>query len=467
MTYWAIALAAFLLIGCQEISSPDKTATPVASPNIVLIVADDLGWGDLGCYGNPYFESPYLDALARRGVRFSQAYAACHVCSPTRASLLTGRYPARIGLTNYLYGTKAVDDSPVLPAPFVDRLPREEVTIAEELKQDGYKTALIGKWHLGENTSFGESDPKYHGFDVTEGFDYELLPVADSYQWFKIGDTTQSYQLPHLTEEITQNAVNFITQNKDTAFFLMVAHFAVHLPLQGDSALVEKYRRKDNPRPDDFHSVYGAMIEQMDQSVGKIVASLEANGLMDNTLIVFVSDNGGLAVGEAGDKPTVNDPLRAGKGTIYEGGIRVPMISYWPGHVEGGLVNSSILSTVDLYPTLLQLVRDTVAVAHPIDGKNRLAAFYSSETLTRDAIYWHYPHFSNQGGRPRAAVRSGDYKLIQSLEDGSVALYNIREDIAEQNEISEQLPQKTQQLSDSLRNWFYQVDANMPILKTQ
>lgn len=464
-----LSLSAIVLLASYHthpLLAQSASASDEPLPNIVVIVADDLGWSDLGCYGNPFFESPHLDTLAQRGVRFDQAYAACHVCSPTRASLLTGRYPARIGLTNYLYGTKTVDDSPVLPAPFADRLPLEEVTIAEALKKDAYKTALIGKWHLGENTSFGESDPRFHGFDVTEGFDYGLLPRADSYQWFKIGDTTQAYELPHLTEEITRNSVDFIAQNKDTTFFLMVTHFAVHLPLQGEPTLVEKYRRKENPRPNDFHPVYGAMIEQLDQSVGRIVKAIEDNELLNNTLIIFVSDNGGLAISEAGDKPTVNDPLRAGKGTIYEGGIRVPLIAYWKGRFEGGFVNSSVLSTVDLYPTLLDLVRSSDQTSHPIDGVSRLAAFSTPEQLSRSAIYWHYPHFSNQGGRPRAAVRSGDFKLIRSLEDGTTELYNLQEDVAERNDISEQFPQKAQHLNDSLEAWFYQTGAAMPILKT-
>ena len=452
------------LVGCQDNLSSHQSAVFQLAPNIVVIVADDLGWSDLGCYGNTYFESPHLDTLAQQGVRFEQAYAACHVCSPTRASLLTGRYPARIGLTNYLYGTKTVEDSPVRPAPFVDRLPLEETTIAEELKKDAYKTALIGKWHLGENTSFGESDPRFHGYDVTEGFDYELLPAKD-YQWFKIGDTTQAYRLPHLTDEITRNSVDFIAENKDTTFFLMVAHFAVHLPLQGEPSLVEKYQRKPNPRPGEFHPTYGAMIEQMDQSVGSILEALKTNDLMDNTLVIFLSDNGGLAVGEAGAQPTVNDPLRSGKGTMYEGGIRVPMIAYWKGHLEGGMINSSLFSTVDLYPTLLQLVRESDEVDHPIDGVSRLAALGASEYQPRPALYWHYPHFSNQGGRPRAAVRLEDFKLIKSLEDSTVELYNVQQDRAEQHEVSAQYPQKSQQLNDSLEAWFHRVNATMPVPK--
>ncbi len=460
-------LIMLLFTSCKGEGDKTKmdTQTKPKKPNIVLIVADDLGWADLGCYGNTYFESPHLDALAERGVRFDNAYAAAHVCSPTRASLLTGRYPARVGLTNYLFGTKTLEDSPVLPATYVDHLPLKEVTIAEELKKDGYKTSLIGKWHLGENTTFGESDPEFQGFDVTEGFDYELLPVKDTYKWYKIGDTTKAFELPYLTEEITQNSIDFIEKNKDTTFFMTVAHFAVHLPLQGDSLLVEKYRAKDNPRPDDFNPVYAAMIEQMDTSVGRIMKSLEENGLLEDTIVLFVSDNGGLAVGEAGSKPTVNDPLRAGKGTIYEGGLRVPMIAYWKDRFEGGRVNSSVLSTIDLFPTLLSLTREDPKVVQKIDGTDRLAAFETDAVLTRDALYWHYPHFSNQGGRPKTAMRQGDMKLILSLEDDGVELYDLAKDLGETQNLADRFPETATAMKDSIQQWLHSVNAPMPIKK--
>lgn len=455
------------LVGCRQEGNnnqPDMR-TESKKPNIVLIIADDLGWADLGCYGNAYFESPNLDKLAAKGVRFDNAYAGSHVCSPTRASLLTGRYPARVGLTNYLFGTKTMKDSPVLPAEYIDHLPLEEITIAEELKKDGYKTSLIGKWHLGENTTFGESDPILQGFDITKGFDYELLAMEDTYKWFRIGDTRKSYELPHLTEEITQNSIKFIEQNKDTTFFMTVAHFAVHLPLQGDATLVEKYQEKENPRPNDFNPIYGAMIEQMDQSIGRIMNSLEENDLIENTLVIFISDNGGLAVGEAGSKPTVNDPLRAGKGTMYEGGLRVPMIAYWKGHWEGGFVNSSQLSTIDIFPTLLKLVRGNTNVDTTIDGIERLAAFASDSILERKSLYFHYPHFSNQGGRPQAAMRMGDYKLVLSLEDESMELFDLKKDLPESTDLSLQFPLIVAQMRDSIMNMLERTNAPMVINK--
>lgn len=434
-------------------------------PNIVVIIVDDLGWADLGVYGNTYFESPHLDKLAKKGMRFTRAYAGSHVCSPTRASLFTGRNPARVGLTNYLYGTKEDENSSVMSATYMDHLPLKEITIAEELKKDGYKTGLIGKWHLGENTTFGMSDPIFQGFDVTEGFDYELLPVDKTYKWYKIGNQENAYELPYLTDEITKNSIKFIEENKDSTFFLTVAHFAVHLPLQGEALLVDKYTNKINPRPEDYHPVYGAMIEQMDQSVGKIIQSLEDNELMENTIVIFVSDNGGLAVGEAGDKPTVNTPLRAGKGTMYEGGIRVPMIAFWKNKFDGGYINESTISTTDIFPTLLNIVRGTDEVSQVIDGENRLEAFQTRDKIERKALYFHYPHFSNQGGRPTAAIIEENFKLIKSLETGETELFDLHKDQEESTDLSKVMPELSRRLSEKIDTWQQNVNAPMPRTK--
>lgn len=454
-----------LLLTCDAAQERrSDTATGDRPPNVVIIVADDLGWADLGSYGNPFYETPNLDRLAASGVRFTQAYAAGHVCSPTRASLLTGRYPARVGLTNYLYGTKIVADSPVLPAPFVDRLPLEEVTLAERLKEAGYRTGLVGKWHLGENTSLGESDPDLQGFDVTESWDYGLLRLTGEYEWFHAGDSTDAYRLPALTDEITAGATRFIEANRDTNFLLLVTHYAVHLPLQGRPDLVEKYRDKPNPRPEDYHSVYAAMLEQLDSSVGQVLTALEQQGLTDNTVVLFVSDNGGLAIGEAGDKPTVNDPLRAGKGTMYEGGIRVPLIARWPGQWLAGETSEAVVSTVDVLPTLLEVV-GLPPGDRPIDGQSILPVLAEDEQLAGRDLYWHYPHFSNQGGRPRSAIRRGEYKLIESLEDGTVELYDLSDDLGEMEDRAATMPDLRDSLLSALHDWRQRTDARLPILK--
>lgn len=461
--FFIIAMAATTCSSEKQETSSVTGHGEATRPNIVLVVADDLGWYDLGAYGNPFYETPNLDKLAGRGIRFTQAYSAGHVCSPTRASILTGRYPARVGLTNYLYGTKNVEDSPVLPAPFTDRLPLEEVTIAEHLRAAGYKTGLVGKWHLGENTSLGESDPDLQGFEVTESWDYGLLPVGDSYEWYHTGDTTTPYRLPELTDEITTGALRFLDDYRDTSFFLMVTHYAVHLPLQGRADLIRKYRDKPNPRPDDFHPVYAAMLEQLDESVGAIVNRLERNGLLENTLFLFVSDNGGLAIGEAGDKPTTNGPLRNGKGTMFEGGIRVPLIAYWPGQWEGGAATDQLANTVDLLPTLLDaaglpMQYDTT---RPIDGRSWLTDEAAGD------YYWHYPHFSNQGGRPRSAIRRGEHKLIESLEEDRAWLYNLNDDLGETEDLAASLPAVRDSLRAALWAWRGEVGARLPAPKTK
>ena len=451
------------LFTCGPAPRAAPSDEPTRPPNVVLLVADDLGWSDLGCYGNPFYETPNLDRLAAAGIRFTQAYAAGPVCSPTRASLLTGRTPARIGLTNYLYGTKTVAGSPVLPAPFVDRLPLKEVTLAERLREAGYRTGLIGKWHLGENTSLGESDPDLQGFEVTESWDYGLLRLQDEYEWFHTGDSLTPYRLPALTDEITDGAVDFIEANRDTNFLLLVTHYAVHLPLQGTPELVAKYRQKPNPRPDDYHPVYAAMLEQLDRSVGQIVGSLEREGLLENTILLFLSDNGGLAIGEAGDKPTVNDPLRAGKGTLYEGGIRVPLIASWPGHWAAGRQTDAVVSTVDVYPTLMDLLGQPPG-SRPLDGQSIRPAL---EGLDRDVrtLYWHYPHFSNQGGRPGSAIRRGPHKLIESLEDGTVEVYDLEQDLGERNDLATQRPELRDSLRTALHDWREATGARLPIRK--
>ncbi|WP_051211041.1 sulfatase [Runella zeae] len=441
-----------------------QTTRTVATPNILLIVADDMGYTDLGCYGNAYFETPHLDKLATEGVRFTNAYATCPVCSPSRASFLTGRYPARIGLTNFIKGLKTDPQSPVLPADYIDHLPLSEHTIAEMLKESGYQTALIGKWHLGENTQPEKSHPQRQGFDIVQDFDYGLLPRDNSYDWFKVGDTLNALKLPQLNAKITQHTLDFLRQRQhEKPFFLMMTHYAVHLPLQASPKLVEKYRRKPNPKPDEYNPIYAAMMEEMDASIGVVLAELDKQNLRENTLIIFVSDNGGLVVDEAGDKqPTTCYPLRNGKGTLYEGGVRVACLMSWRGKITPLSVSDAIISGVDLYPTLLEMVQGKKESI--LDGSSFGAVFTQkvNKTVSNRPIFWHYPHFSNQGGRPSAAVRQGDYKLIVSLENGATELYNLKNDIGEKNNLATIEPDKTAALKLLLSNWQKQVKANMP-----
>lgn len=441
----------------------DPPATP---PNILLIVADDLGGMDLGCYGNRYFETPQLDRFARSALRFTQAYAAAPVCSPSRTSLLTGRDPARVGLTNFIIGKRTDPASPVLPAPFLDHLPLSEVTLAEELHRDGYATALVGKWHLGENTQPARSNPDLQGFEYVTDFDFGLRPRGESYDWYQAGDSTRAYRLPELNERITNHALEYLSRPHEKPFFLMLTHYSPHLPLQATPEKAAKYRQKPNPKPGEMNPLYGAMVEELDDHVGRVLTELERTGLARNTVVVFLSDNGGVAVDEAGEKqPTTNAPFRAGKGLLYEGGLRIPLLVRWPGHTRPG-VTDALVTTTDLFPTLLELARQKPTVFdRPIDGRSFRAVLEEKKVPDCGPVFWHYPHFSNQGGRPSAAVRRGSDKLIRSLEDGSVQLFNLKTDPGETTDLAARQPRKAAELKQLLTNWQRSVKANMPIRK--
>ncbi|GAA4468860.1 sulfatase [Nibrella saemangeumensis] len=441
-----------------------NTATGApARPNILLIIADDLGVNDLGSYGNAYIETPHLDSLARSGLRFTNAYAACPVCSPSRASVLTGRYPARIGLTNFIIGKRTDPASPVLPADYLDHLPLSEVTLAEELKKDGYTTALVGKWHLGENTRPADSDPAKQGFDYVTDYDFGLLPRGQSYKWYRTGDRLTAYELPQLNERITAHALEYLRQPHKEPFFLMLTHYSPHLPLQATAGMKAKYERKPHPKPGKINPLYGAMVEELDGHVGRVLGELERQRLTSNTLVIFMSDNGGLAVDEAGDRqPTTNEPYRAGKGILYEGGVRIPLIVSGTGLGNLG-TSDHLLTTTDLFPTLLERVRGrATAFAAPIDGKSFAPLLTKQAVQARGPVFWHYPHFSNQGGRPSAAIRQGDYKLILSLENGQTELYDLRTDPGETTDLARKLPRQTAELKTKLLNWQRSVRANMP-----
>ena len=456
-----LLLLALLTLGVGRPADP-----PATPPNVLLIVADDLGGVDLGCYGNPFFETPNLDRFARSALRFTQAYAAAPVCSPSRTSMLTGRDPARVGLTNFIIGKRTDLASPVLPAPFLDHLPLSEITLAEEFKRDGYATALVGKWHLGENTQPARSNPDLQGFDYVTDFDFGLRPRGVSYDWYQEGDTLRAYRLPELNERITNHALDYLRKPHEKPFFMMLTHYAPHLPLQAAAEKEAKYRRKPNPKPGEFNPLYGAMVEELDDHVGRVLAELERSGLARNTVVIFVSDNGGVAVDEAGEKqPTTNAPFRAGKGLLYEGGVRIPLLVRWPGRTQPG-VTDALVTTTDLFPTLLDLARGKpTAFDRPIDGRSFRPVLEGKKAPARGAVFWHYPHFSNQGGRPSAAVRRGNDKLILSLEDDSAQLFNLKTDPGETTDLAAREPKKAEELKALLKNWQRSVNANMPIRK--
>ena len=448
-----------------------KPATSCAAdpsrPNVVLILMDDLGWADLGCYGSTYHKSPNIDRLAAEGMRFTQAYAACPVCSPTRASILTGKWPARLHLTDWLPGRDDKDGQALLRPKFRQELPLEEVTLAEHLKKAGYATAHIGKWHLG-GKGFG---PREQGFDLKVGGNEKGSPSG----YFAPFDSKKGRDVPgledapegaYLTDLFTDAAVKFIRENKDHPFFLYLPHFAVHTPLQAKKDLIAKYEAGKNRPGQQSNPIYAAMLESADDSVGRIMKELEDPKLSENTIILFTSDNGGLATSEGPNTPaTNNSPLREGKGHLYEGGIRVPLIVRWPGNIKPTSQSETPVCSIDYLPTILELAsggRQPPDTNVPTtDGLSLVPLLKQSGSVTRDAFYWHYPHYSNQLGKPGGAIRAGDYKLIEFYEDGRRELFNLKSDPREGTNLADKEPDKVRELAEKLDAWRKSVDAQM------
>lgn len=447
-------------------------ASPAAvKPNIVFILADDLGWADLGCYGSTFYETPHLDRLAQRGMRFTDAYAAGNVCSPTRASILTGKSPARLHLTDWLPGRTDRPDQPLMRPAIVSGLPLEEVTFAETLKAAGYQTAFIGKWHLGDSPDLY---PEHQGFDLNLGGCG--LGHPDSYfSPYHIPNLPDGPVGESLNDRLTDEALKFIARANGKPFLLYLAHYAVHTPLQAKPAVIEKYRAKAarrmatgpafisdhgrQVRQTQDQPIYGAMVESLDDSVGRVMDQLAALGLADNTLIIFTSDNGGLSTAEG--MPTSNLPLRAGKGWGYEGGVREPLIIAWPGVTQPGSVSHEPVISMDFYPTLLEATRLPGLPSQTRDGAS-IVPVLRGGALPQRPLFWHYPHYSNQGGSPHGAVRLGDFKLIEGYEDGKAELYHLKDDIGEQRDLAASQPAKTSELIQLLHDWRTAVGAQMP-----
>ncbi len=451
-----LVLHAFLLLFATAAMAQNK------QPNIVFILADDLGWKDLGCYGNLFTETPNIDKLAENGIRFTEAYAACPVCSPTRASIMTGKYPARLQLTNYIKGERTDKNSPVLPANWKPYLEAQEITIAELLKIKGYSTGMVGKWHLGSHDSIA---PWGQGFDFTRvigknGLDYYNYSIfIDSYQNEFTDNGTE-----YLTDKLTEYGVEFIQQNADKPFFLYMAYSAPHVFIVPRGDKLKKYMLKYGSSEEKFNPYYSAMVESLDDGVGKIMQSLKEQGLLENTLVVFTSDNGGLGLDELGPIPTNMAPLRKWKGHIYEGGTRVPAIVNWPRKITAGNVSETYFSTIDYLPTFCEITGIS-ELPKNVDGVSILPLWLNPENQTAQnrPLYWHYPHFSNQLGRPAGSVRVDDYKLVELYESGNLELYNLKDDISEANDLAKKMKPKTREMYKLLTDWRESVDAQMPL----
>jgi arylsulfatase A len=444
-----------------------STCAAADRPNVVLIVIDDMGWADLGCYGSKLNKTPNVDRLAAGGVRFTQGYAACPVCSPTRAAIMTGKWPARLHLTDWLPGRGDLPAQRLARPAFRQQLPLEEITLAELLRDAGYATASIGKWHLG-GAGFG---PEQQGFDRNIAGDSGGSPPGFFAPFVRMNEKgkTAGRNLvgldnaaagSYLTDLLNEAAVQFIEQHRQQPFFLYLPHYTVHIPLQAKEELVAKYPPERTFRGQQNNPVYAAMIESLDDGIGRILAKLDELKLTENTIVVFTSDNGGLATLEGANTPaTSNAPLREGKGFLYEGGIRVPLLVRWPAGIKSGQTNDTVACSVDLLPTLAELCG--VKLAHDVDGTSLATVLRGTGPVEREAIYWHYPHYANQGGRPGGAIRTGDWKLIEFYETGRRELFNLNSDPRESRNLAAQEPARVQQLAAMLDGWRKSVGAQM------
>ncbi len=450
-------------------------------PNIVFFLIDDMGWMDVGFNGSKFYETPNIDKLAKEGMQFTNAYAACPVCSPTRASIMTGKYPAGMKTTDW-FGAPQPEEAAkdknwsnkkLLPASYIENLPLEEFTIAEALKATGYKTFIAGKWHLGENEKYW---PENQGFEINKGGNKKGHP--DSYfSPYNNPRLTDGPTGEYLGDRVAAETVSFIEANKNNPFFAYVPFYEVHTPMQAKDSLIKKYQQKkerlgltdefivraDNKKTRVSQSlpVYAAMVESMDNAIGAVLNKIKQASLDENTIIVFFSDNGGLSTSEG--SPTSNIPLRAGKGWLYEGGIREPMIIKYPYKIKQGTVSDVPVISNDFYPTLLHLANLPLLKQQHTGGVS-LAPLFANKKIKRDALYWHYPHYGNQGGSPGAAIRMGKWKLIEWYENNTVELFDLQNDVGEKNSIAEANATTKNKLLTMLHKWQKKQHASMPIL---
>lgn len=451
-----------------------------ARPNIVLILMDDMGWRDLACCGSTFYETPNLDRLAAEGMRFTNAYAACPVCSPSRASILTGKAPARLGLTNYIGGTAR---GRLLEAPSRAFLPLTETSLAKALREGGYATWHIGKWHLGDRPYY----PERQGFDVNVGGCAWGHPQKGYFSPWGIETLPDGPPGQYLTDRLTDAAIALIREAGGQPFFLNLWHYAVHTPIQAPAPLIEKYRAKaarlgldKQPalvegehfpcehkkhlrvmrRVIQSDPTYAAMVENVDANIGRLLKALDDAGHRENTLVLFTSDNGGLATAEG--SPTCNLPLAEGKGWVYDGGTRVPLIVRWPRVVAAGSVCHVPVISPDFYPTILSAAGLPLRPAQHRDGVDLMPLLHGARRLQRDAIFWHYPHYGNQGGTPASAMRLGNWKLIEFHEDGRIELYQIEQDPGERHNLAAQEARRAAQMRARLHEWLRDVGARFP-----
>lgn len=457
-------------------------------PNILVILMDDMGWKDLCCTGSTFYETPRIDKLSREGMNFVNAYAACPVCSPSRASYMTGKYPARLGLTDWLdmEGTSHPLKGKLIDAPYIKHLPDGEYTLANALRDGGYATWHVGKWHLGKRPYY----PENLGFDVNIGGCFWGHPHEGYFSPYGIETLTEGPQGEYLTDRITDEAIKLIRSHKesgdDRPFFLNMCHYAVHMPKQAKPEDIRRFEKKEKEMGLDketalvegelLHTedkkgkrvvrrviqsdpVYAAMIWNLDQNVGKLMDALEECGEAERTLVIFTSDNGGLSTNEG--SPTCNLPALEGKGWTYEGGVRVPLLVRYPGHVHPGSRCDVPVTTPDFYPTFLELSGLPLNPGQHMDGQS-LVPLLRGKNVPERPLFWHYPHYGNQGGTPSSSVVLGRYKLVEFFEDDSIELYDLQADFGETRNLEKELPDIAYKLRMMLHGWQRDVCAAFP-----
>ncbi|MBN2330167.1 MAG: sulfatase [Candidatus Omnitrophica bacterium] len=464
----------YLAGGAAALAAPMNLhagASPAKPWNFVFILVDDLGWSDLGCYGADLHETPYIDRFASQCTRFSDAYAASPVCTPTRASIMTGKHPARLHMTVWREDTLRPPNRnrKLITPQCVSDLPHDEFTIAEAMRTSGRQTAHIGKWHLGGASHY----PETQGFDVNIGGTHWGAPNSFFYPYRGDEYYGEYRYVPHLefgepgeylTDRLTDEALNVMEKMKDDPFYLQLAFHTVHSPIEGKPELVEYYQKKRKAGMHHKNATYAAMVHSLDENVGRVLQKIDSLGIADRTVVFLFSDNGGVANEIRGQFVTDNHPLRSGKGSLYEGGVREPLMVRWPGVTRAGAVCREPVCSIDFYPTMLEIA----GIPGDADQNRRMdgISFASllkdpGARLDREALYWHYPHYYPTT-TPVSAIRKGDWKLLEYYEDGHLELYNLKDDLSEVNDLVQKNPGKAAALHAQLQNWRSQVNAQLP-----
>ena len=474
MRYLAAFAVAISLAGCTGSSTDGIGASP---PNFLILLVDDLGWTDLGCFGSDYYETPNIDQLAADGIRFTHGYAACTVCSPTRAALMTGMYPGRTNVTDWIPGHQR-PRAKLRPPDWTMKLEHRHTSLAEALGAAGYRTAHVGKWHLMpryEPEVMMDFAPERHGFERNIGGNEWGAP-GSYFHPYERADRNRVSPLPeggregdYLTDRLTDEALQILDDFRDEPFLLYFPYYTVHTPIQAKPEDQARFEPLSDPEKRHRNPAYAGMLAALDRSVGRLRDGLAELGIAERTVIVFTGDNGGLdrkgPDGRMGN-PTENDPLRAGKGSVYEGGVRTPTIYYWPGVTPSGAVSDTPVITVDVYPTVLEIAGVAGDSDHnqQVDGVSLAALLRNPDSgLSRETLYWHYPHYHNGGATPYSAMRDGDLRLVHFYEDDRVELYDLAQDVGEERDLAETMPEKARELLDQLNAWRAEVGAQPPV----